>query len=269
MSLTRPPGPLAGRLPETVNYRIEGPAHQLHFHDFPRRVRARFGGETMLDTVRGKLLHETGLPPVLYFPAGDVRPGLLEQTEHHTHCPFKGEASYWTLRAGDRVAENAVWGYPDPGPDAHWLRGYLACYWDAMEAWYDEDERVHGGLRDPFHRVDVRASARRVRVLVGEEVIADTAQPRLLSETGLPNRWYLPAADVRRELLQPSDTRTVCPYKGTAAYWSLQIGGELVADVGWSYPDPLDDALKVREYLSFDHEALTVEAGPPAVAPIE
>jgi uncharacterized protein (DUF427 family) len=263
MSLTTPPGPLAGHLPETVNYRIDGPAHQLHCHDFPRRVRARFAGETVLDTLRGKLLHETGLLPVLYVPAGDVRTTLLEQTGRSTHCPFKGEASYWTVRVGDRVAENAVWGYQDPLPEAAWLRGYLAFYWEAMEAWYDEDEQVYGHLRDPFHRVDVRASSRRVRVLAGGEVVAESTQPRLLSETGLPNRWYLPAADVRRDLLQPSDTRTVCPYKGTASYWSLRIGGELLADAAWSYPDPLEDAAKVRGYLSFGHDAVTVEAGPP------
>lgn len=263
MSLTMPPGPLAGRLPETVNYRIDGPAHQLHCHDFPRRVRARFGGETVLDTVHGRLLHETGLLPVLYAPAADFQAGLLEQTQHTTHCPFKGDASYWTVRAGDRIAENAVWGYQDPGSQAAWLRGYLACYWEAMEVWYDEDEQVYGHLRDPYHRVDVRASSRPVRVLLGGEVIAETAQPRVLSETGLANRWYLPPAAIPPGLLQPSETRSVCPYKGAAAYWSLQVGGELLADAAWSYPDPLEDAAKVRDHVCFSHDALTVEVGPP------
>lgn len=263
MSLTMPPGPLAGHLPETVNYRIDGPAHQLHCHEFPRRVRARFGGETLLDTVRGRLLHETGLLPVLYVPAEDVRTGLLEQTQHRTHCPFKGDASYWSVRAGDRIAENAVWAYQEPRPEVSWLRGYLACYWEAMEAWYDEDEQVFGHLRDPYHRVDVRASSRQVRVLAGGEVIAETGQPRVLSETGLPNRWYVPAADVRREVLQPSETRTVCPYKGTAAYWSVQLGGELLADAAWSYPDPLEGAGKIRDYLCFSHDGVTVDVGPP------
>lgn len=262
MSLTMPPGPLAGHLPDTVNYRIEGPAHRLHWHEFPRRVRARFAGETVLDTVRGMLLHETGLLPVLYVPAADMRSGLLQQTEHTTHCPFKGDASYWSVQAGQQTAENAVWGYLDPIPEADWLRGYLACYWRAMDAWYDEDEQVYGHLRDPYHRVDVRASSRPVRVLLGGEVIAETRQPRVLSETGLPNRWYLPPADVRRDLLRPSQTRTVCPYKGKASYWSLQAGGDVLSDVAWSYPDPLEATAKVRDHLCFSHDAITVEVGP-------
>lgn len=259
MSLTLPPGPLAGRPPDHANYRIEGPAHRLHLHSFPRRVRARFAGETVLDTVRGKLLHETGLLPVLYVPADDVRTDLLEKTAHTTHCPFKGDAAYWSVRAGGQVAENAVWEYPEPLAEASWLRGHVACYWQAMDAWYDEDEQVHGHLRDPFHRVDVRESSRLVRVMRGGDVIAESRQPRLLSETGLPNRWYLPAADVRPGLLQRSDTRTVCPYKGAATYWSVRAGDEVLADAAWSYPEPLEDALKVRDHVCFNHEALVVE----------
>ena len=123
-------------------------------------LHARFGGEVVLDTERGRLLHETGLLPALYVPEDDVRTDLLERTDHSTHCPFKGDAAYWTIRVGDRVAENAVWGYPEPLPESSWLRGYMAFYWAPMDAWYDEDERVHGHLRDPFHRVDARASSR-------------------------------------------------------------------------------------------------------------
>jgi uncharacterized protein (DUF427 family) len=166
MSLTHSPGPLAGQPPTTVNYTIEGPKHRLLLHDFPRRVRAVLAGETVLDTERGALLHETGLLPVLYVPIDDVRQDLLTATDHSTHCPFKGDASYWTLRVGDRVEENVVWGYPEPLERAPWLAGRVAFYWDRMDAWYDEDEQVEGGLRNPFHRVDVRSSGRKVRVLL-------------------------------------------------------------------------------------------------------
>ena len=94
-----------------------------------------------------------------------------------------------------------------------------------MDEWYDEDELVAlGGLPDPYHRVDVRRSSRRVRVLLGEQVLAETSRPLLLSETGLPNRFYIPAEDVRQDLLEPTDTHTVCPYKGTASYWSVRAG---------------------------------------------
>jgi uncharacterized protein (DUF427 family) len=259
MTLTMGPGPLAGSPGEEVNFRIEGPKHRLFMHDFPRRVHARFGGEVVFDTERGKLLHETGLLPVLYVPEEDVRSDLLERTDHTTHCPFKGDAAYWTIRAGGRVAENAVWGYPEPRPESSWLRGYMAFYWGPMDAWYDEDEEVHGHLRDPFHRVDARDTSRHVRVLLDGKVIAETEHPKLLSETGLQNRLYIPAADVRRELLTRSDKRTVCPYKGEATYWSLD-GAENAA---WSYEEPLVDAAKIAGHLSFDHEAVTVETEPP------
>src|SRR5688500_12285733 len=110
MTLTLSRGPLSGR-PAATNYRIEGPPHRLFFEEFPRRVRAVFGGVTVLDTTRGKLLHETGLLPQLYAPREDVRFDILEETDHTTHCPFKGDASYWSLRTGDRVVDNAVWAY--------------------------------------------------------------------------------------------------------------------------------------------------------------
>ena len=263
MSLTRSDGPLSGRPPETVNYRIEGPAHKLLMQPFPRRVRAAFGGEMVLDTTRGMLLHETGLLPQLYAPLDDIRAELLQPTEHHTYCPFKGTASYWTINAGDQHAENAIWTYPEPNAESAWLKGYAGFYWEAMDEWYDEDERLEGRLRDPYHRVDVRRSSRRVRVLSGDTVLADTRRPLLLSETSLPNRFYIPAADVRQDLLEPSDTHTVCAYKGTASYWSVLAGDGKLADAVWCYPQPHGDATPITGYLSFLHDDLTVEVGQP------
>ena len=262
MSLTIKPGPLADRAPATANYRIDGPAHLLLMHDFPRRVRAVFAGETVLDTDGAKLLHETGLHPQLYVPLDDLNQELLKPTEHHTHCPFKGTASYWSVVVGDRVAENAIWAYPEPNPESKWLRGYAGPYWESMDTWYDEDEEIPG-LRDPFHRVDVRDSSRHVRVTVGGEVVAETGRPRLLSETGLPNRFYIPPEDVRQDLLSPSQTRTVCPYKGTASYWSVRTGRRALSDAVWAYPEAEGDAAKVRGYLCFGHDDITVEVGSP------
>jgi len=214
MSLTFSSGPLSGSAPETVNYRIDGPAHKLLMQAFPRRVRAVLGGQTVVDTTRAVLLHETGLRPQVYVPLEDISADLIQPTDHHTYCPFKGTASYWTVTAGGQVAENAIWAYPEPNDESAWLKGYAGFYWNAMDEWYDEDERVEGHFRDPYHRVDVRRSSRPVRVLLGDTVLAETTRPLLLSETGLPNRFYIPAADVRQDLLEESDTHTVCAYKG-------------------------------------------------------
>jgi uncharacterized protein (DUF427 family) len=258
MSLTRSHGPLSVTGPKTVNYRIEGPAHRLLAHPFPRRVRAEFAGRTVLDTRHGVLLHESALLPRLYVPETDIDQGLFVPSEHTTHCPFKGDATYRTLRVGDRVAENALWAYPDPTPEASWLAGYASLYWEAADAWYDEDEQVFAHLTDPFARVDIRPTSRHVRVLAGDVVVAESRSPLVLSETGLPNRWYLSPDDVRVPFV-PTASRTRCPYKGEAHYWSLRLpdGRELV-DAVWSYPEPLPESSRIAGRLSFLHDELTV-----------
>jgi uncharacterized protein (DUF427 family) len=133
-----------------------------------------------------------------------------------------------------------------------------------MDEWYDEDERVEGHFRDPYHRVDVRRSSRPVRVRLGDTVLAETTSPLLLSETGLPNRFYIPAADVRQDLLEPSDTRTHCAYKGSASYWTVNADGRKLADAVWSYAQAEGDSAAIAGYQSFLHDDLTIEVGDPA-----
>jgi uncharacterized protein (DUF427 family) len=246
MTLTFPGAPLASEPPLTTNYAIEGPRHRLLLHPFPRRVRARFAGEVVLDSTRGALLHESNILPRLYVPLEDVRADLLERTDHSTHCPFKGDASYWSVRVGDRVAENAVWTYEEPIDEASWLRGLVSVYPERMDAWLDEDEEVTG-LRDPYHRVDARRSSRRIEVRSDGQVLARSERPIVVAETGLPLRFYLPREDVAAEL-RPGDTTKACPYKGRATYWSL----DGIEDVAWSYEEPLESMLAARGHVSFD-----------------
>lgn len=263
MALTLGAGPLAPRRSAEVNYRLDGPKHLLLFESFPRRIRATLGGETVLDTERGKLLYETAIPPVLYFPLEDLVGGSPEPSERSTHCPFKGDASYWTLRAGDRVAENAVWGYPEPTEAAAWLKGYASLYPDAMDAWFEEDEPVRFHLRDPYHRVDVLPSSRRVRVLAHGEVVAETIRPMLVFETSLPTRYYVPREDVREDVLVPSETETGCPYKGEASYWSLRAGDRTLEDAVWGYPQPLPEGAPLAGHVAFSHPELEVTLAAP------
>ena len=252
MSLTFPGAPLASEPPATTNYAIDGPRHRLLLHPFPRRVRARFAGEVVLDSTRGALLHESNILPRLYVPLEDVRADLLERTDHATHCPFKGDASYWSVRVGDRVAENAVWTYEEPIAEAAWLRGLVSVYPERMDTWLDEDEEVTD-LRDPYHRVDARRSSRRIEVRADGELLARSERPVVVAETGLPLRFYLPREDVLAEL-RPSATTASCPYKGESSYWSLGT----VEDVGWSYADPLESMLKARDHVSFDASKVEV-----------
>ncbi len=252
MALTIGMGPFGEQSIGTFNFEVKAPGdHALYLEDSPRRVRARFNGETVADSRRVKLLHEAGLLPVYYFPEEDVRMDLLEESDHTTHCPFKGDASYWSVRVGDEVAENAAWSYPEPIDSAPPFSGLIAFYWRKMDAWFEEDEQIFVHPRDPYHRVDVLASSRNVKVRVNGEVVAETDRPKLLFETSLPVRYYIPPEDVREELLVPSETKTVCPYKGVASHWSVEVGGERVEDAAWGYPEPLPEAQKVEGHLCF------------------
>jgi adenylate cyclase len=107
-----------------------------------KRVRAVFNGETVADSERVLVMHETGYRPVTYVPREDVRMDLLQPTDLHTHCPFKGDASYWTLEVGGRRVENAAWSYEDPYEEAEIVRGHIAFYWDRVDAWFEDGEHV-------------------------------------------------------------------------------------------------------------------------------
>lgn len=219
-----------------------------------KRVRTVFNGVTLADSTAMMLLHEAGHLPVYYFPWVDVRRQYLQRTAHSSRCPYKGQASYWSVQVGDRCAQNALWAYEDPITAAAALRSYAAFYWDRMDAWYEEDEEVFVHARDPYKRIDVVRSARPVRVVLAGETVADTRRALFLFETGLPVRYYIPPQDVRRDCLEPSATRTACPYKGTAGYWSLRLGQERYADLVWTYAEPLAEVAAIKDHLCFFNE---------------
>ncbi|MCP4330248.1 MAG: DUF427 domain-containing protein [Alphaproteobacteria bacterium] len=230
------------------------PGYRIAFEPSAKRVRVEFGGEIVADTTAVRLLHETKHLPVYYFPRDDVRMDLLSATDHRSYCPFKGEASYWTVGAGGRTAENAVWSYEDPYDEVAEIAGYMAFYWDRMDAWYEEDEKVFVHARDPYTRIDIVRSARPVQVVVDGEVLAETERALFLVETGLPARYYIPRDDVRLDRLSPSDRTTQCPYKGTAIYWSVDNGNQAHADIVWSYPDPVAEVARIKDHLCFFNE---------------
>jgi len=260
MTLTIGTGPFGNQSTGTFNFDTGAlKPHTLYFEDSPRRVRIVFNGETVADSKRAKLMHETGLLPIYYFPQEDVRSELLEESDHSTHCPFKGDASYWSVRVGERVAENAVWGYPEPLEDAPPLASYLAFYWGEMDHWYEEDEEVFVHPRDPYHRVDVLESSRHVRISVNGEVVVETDRPRILFETGLPPRYYITPEDVREDVLLGSEKTTQCPYKGVASYYSVEAGGQRVEDLVWYYPEPIAATEKIKGHLCFFNEKVDLE----------
>ncbi len=241
---------------------VSGPAYQVVIEDSPRRVRAMFNGETIADSVDMKLLHETGHIPVYYFPLADVRMDLLEKSDHTSHCPHKGDATYWHVKVGGRVAENAMWSYEAPFDNVPDAKGLAAFFWNRMDHWYEEDEEIFVHARDPYKRVDTTPSSRRVQVRLGGEIVADSSRAHLLFETGLPTRYYIPKEDVRMDLLTSSDLKTGCPYKGVAQYFSAAVGSQTFGDIVWTYPDPIAECPKIKNLLCFFNEkvdAISVE----------
>ncbi len=230
------------------------PGYVVELDPSPRRVRVVIDGETIADSTRMTLMRETRHLPVYYFPMADVRMDLMARTGHGTHCPFKGDASYWTLKLGDREVENLMWSYERPYDEKPELAGHAAFYWDRVDHWYEEDEEIFVHPRDPNKRIDTIASSRPVRIVVAGETVAETTRAHFLFETGMPTRYYIPADDVRMDLLTPTDSHTRCPYKGIASYWSVTAGGETHEDVVWSYPDPVPECPKVKDLMCFFNE---------------
>lgn len=254
MGLMSGTGPLSPKPAGTFNFEPPEPGRALYLEPTPKRIRVVVGGETIADSRRAMLLQESGLQPTYYFPPEDVRTDLLEPIDKHTHCPKKGDASYYTIRVGDHEVEAGAWYYPEPLEGAPPIKDLIAFYWDRMDHWFEEGEEVFGHARDPYHRIDVRSTDRRIRVSLDGQVLADTDRALALFESNLPPRWYIPADDVIAQL-EPTDTTTRCPYKGTASYYSANGHENLV----WYYPEPFDEVARIAGLLCFFNEKVDIE----------
>ncbi|MCG5212653.1 DUF427 domain-containing protein [Streptosporangium sp. KLBMP 9127] len=221
---------------------------QVQWEPTARRVRAYLGGRPVADTVRALLVWENPYYPTYYLPLADVEDGLLKPTGETDHSPSRGDAEVHSV--GGR--EGAALVYTDSPIEA--LRGTVRLDWAAMDAWFEEDEEIFVHPRSPYTRVDILPSSRHVRVEVDGVTVADSRNARILFETGLPPRYYLPKTDVRLDLLEPTDTVTHCPYKGTAAYWT--VNGQ--KDLAWSYPTPLLESHRVAGLICFYNEKLDI-----------
>jgi len=229
------------------------PEHFVEFEPSPKRVRVTFGGETIVDSTAALILYEARHVPVYYFPRADVALDRLQASDHSTHCPFKGDASYYSVVADGRTAENAVWSYELPFDEVAGIKDYLAFYWNRMDHWFEEDEEVFVHARSPRVRIDILDSSRPVRIVLGGTTVAETTRARFLFETGLPTRYYIPREDVSVALL-PSESQTQCPYKGTASYHSVKVGETTYTDIVWYYSEPVHESARIKDYLCFYNE---------------
>jgi uncharacterized protein (DUF427 family) len=197
-----------------------------------KRVRAYLGGELVADSAGPLLVWESPHYPTYYFHAADVVADLVPTGDVH-HSPSRGDAGVHDVKVGAKTAAGAARRY-SASPLAA-LADTVRLEWSAMDEWLEEDEPVYTHARDPHTRVDILASSRHVRIAVDGVTVAESHRPAILFETGLPPRFYLPLTDLRLDLLVPSPTETHCPYKGTATYWHLEVGGRRYDDFVWTY----------------------------------
>ena len=238
-----------------------------HIEPVPRRIRALLAGQVVLDTTDALYLWEWPNYPQYYIPIGDVKPEFLVD-EEHTQKLRRGTAKRYGLQAGDVSRHSAFRVYGEdslPG-----LAGHARFEWASLDAWFEEDEEVFVHPRNPYTRVDALRSTRRVRVELEGVVLAESASPIMLFETGLPTRYYLNRTEIDFAHLVPSETVTACPYKGkTTGYWSIRIGDDTYPDLAWSYDFPTGSLTSIAGLIAFYNEKVDIFVdGQPLERPV-
>lgn len=252
---------------------LMGELDSLRYEPTDKRIRATLGGQIVIDSTRALLVWEPKrVVPTYAVPADDVdgkieaaptadpaasspagipamsAPQLGDRVVLDPSIPFSvhttpGETRTIRTRGGKQAT--TAFRPSDPA-----LESFVLLDFDAFDAWYEEDERNLAHPRDPFHRIDIVHSSRHVRVELAGTTLAESSRLCLLFEPPLPVRYYLPREHVRTDLLQSSDTRTECAYKGEASYYSLAEED----DVAWTYQQPLREASEVTDYVAFFNE---------------
>jgi uncharacterized protein (DUF427 family) len=231
------------------------PKTLLYVELLRRRMRVRFGGKWIADSENVLLLFEPGCYPVAYFPETDISRDTLQPSQHTTRHHDLGPTSWYTVRVGEQNALRGAWKYIDPPAYASELQGRVAFAWPAMEAFYEEDERILGHAADSYHRIDIRQTSRSLVVRHTDRVIADTGRPLVLYESGFAPRWYVPRADVDKSALTPVEHETFCPYKGLCSYYD--VGDARLA--AWSYPRAYAEVGRISDLVSFEPDIVSVQ----------
>jgi uncharacterized protein (DUF427 family) len=230
------------------------PERLLFAEPLRRRMRVKFGGEWIADSEDVVLLHEPGHYPVAYFPLGGVTDGALESADRTTRHRDLGVTSWYTVRAGTSSTPRAAWQHTELPSYAEDLKDRVAFAWRAMDAFYEENERIVGHAADPYHRIDIRQTSRHLVVRSQDRVIADSARPLALYESGFAPRWYVPRADVDESALTPVEVQTFCPYKGMCSYYDIAD----VKGAVWSYEEAWPEVGKIRGMVSFEPDKVEV-----------
>ncbi|AEY86568.1 hypothetical protein SHJG_1291 [Streptomyces hygroscopicus subsp. jinggangensis 5008] len=230
------------------------PERLLFAERLRRRMRVQFNSAWIADSENVILLHEPGRYPVAYFPREDVNEQALVAGAKVTHHRDLGDTAWYAVHAGERTTERAAWEFTALPAHVAELQGRIAFAWRAMDAFYEEDERILGHAADPYHRIDIRSTSRALEVRLGDTVIARSEHPVVLYESGFAPRWYVPRADIDEARLRPVEGQTFCPYKGLCDYYD--IGDARRA--AWSYRNAYREVDRISDLVSFEADKVEV-----------
>jgi uncharacterized protein (DUF427 family) len=230
-----------------------------HVAPVPRRIRAYLGGELIVDTMGARYVWEWPHYPQFYLPAADVRTGFVS-AERGSESTSRGAVTVHDLTVGDHVRPGAVRRLRESSVGG--LSDTVRLEFAALDSWFEENEQIFVHPRDPYTRVDALRGSQPVRVEFHGLVLADSAAPVLVFETGLPTRYYLDRTDVDFTHLVATDTETQCPYKGrTSGYWSVDVGGRLHPDLAWTYDFPTRQVQPIAGLIAFYNEKVDLFVG--------
>jgi uncharacterized protein (DUF427 family) len=231
------------------------PKRLLYAEPLRRRMRVRFGGAWIADSEHVILLFEPDRYPVAYFPKTDIAPEALRLSGHSTRHRDLGSTSWYTVSGGEHSAPRGAWEHTSLPSYASELQARIAFAWPAMDAFYEEDERIVGHAADSYHRIDIRQASRNLVVRHHDRVIADTKRPLVLYESGFAPRWYVPRADINESALTLVKHETFCPYKGVCSYF--EIGDAHLA--AWSYREAFSEVGRIAGLVSFEPDIVSVQ----------
>ncbi|HEY7629493.1 MAG TPA: DUF427 domain-containing protein [Thermoleophilaceae bacterium] len=230
------------------------PERLLFAEPLRRRMRVLFGGEWIAQSDDVVILHEPGRYPVAYFPKADLGADVLTRLERTTEHRELGPTAWYAVHNGEHEAERGAWEHTELPAFADVLADRVAFAWHAMDAFYEEEERILGHAADQYHRIDIRQTSRELVVRAGDDVIAESHRPLVLYESGFAPRWYVPREDINEESLQPVERQTFCPYKGLCSYYDI---GDAQA-AAWSYPEAYREVDRISGFVSFEPDKVTV-----------
>jgi uncharacterized protein (DUF427 family) len=254
MGLSWQQGPLAPGAVGKFLVPVTLPERLLYAEPLRRRMRVRLGGEWIVDSEDVVLLFEPGKYPVAYFRESDIARDVLKRMEHKTQHADLGQTEWFSAHTAEREVPRAAWKHVALPAHAEMLEGRVAFAWRAMDAFYEEDERILGHAADPYHRIDIRETSREFVVRYEGSVIAESKRVLVLYESGFAPRWYVPRADVKESAIKAVAQQTFCPYKGICSYFD--IGEAKLA--AWYYPEAYAEVERISGMVSFEPDRVEV-----------